>query len=127
MNDQTLIDIRPRMPAISAETLSEMKQKINGGATPLKHRGAMAEILAVAFLLSRGYEVFRNQSQHGIADLIAWKDGQQPKLIDVKAVSLSYNAGRDRSYVSARKLTPDQIRCGVSALWVFEDEVVWDG
>jgi len=52
-----------------------------------KHRGALAEIKAVAFLLERGYEVFRNVSAHGPADLVAYDpvDGRI-LLIDVKTI-----------------------------------------
>jgi hypothetical protein len=41
-----------------------------------KHRGAHSELTACAFLLSEGYEVYRNVSQHGYADLIAIKERQ---------------------------------------------------
>lgn len=52
---------------------------------PIKHKGAHAELRASAWLLSQGYEVFRNVSQHGPVDIIALN----PKtlafiLIDVK-------------------------------------------
>src|SRR5262249_15828766 len=40
-----------------------------------KHRGAQTELLACAFLLGEGYEVFRNISAHGTADIIACRGG----------------------------------------------------
>jgi len=49
-----------------------------------KHKGALAELQACAWLLKQGYEVFRNISQHGAADLIAWRPGELPILIDVR-------------------------------------------
>jgi Holliday junction resolvase-like predicted endonuclease len=51
-----------------------------------KHKGALAELQACAWLLRHGYEVFRNISQCGVADLIAWKPGEPPILIDVRKV-----------------------------------------
>lgn len=35
-----------------------------------KHRGALNEVKATAWLLEQGYEVFVNISQHGNADLV---------------------------------------------------------
>ena len=43
---------------------------------PRKHRGAMAELMACAWLLRNGFEVFRNVSSVGLIDVVAWKDGQ---------------------------------------------------
>jgi len=54
--------------------------------TPKKHKGARSEFLAIAWLLGEGYEVFRNVSQHGAADLVIIKDGTT-MLVDVKSVS----------------------------------------
>lgn len=54
-----------------------------------KHRGAHAEIMAVAWLLEQGYDVFRNVSQHGEVDLIATR-GDEIRLFDVKR---SYRGG----------------------------------
>lgn len=50
-----------------------------------KHKGAMSELKASAWLLSQGYEVFRNVSQHGPVDLIALDlETLETKFIDVK-------------------------------------------
>lgn len=49
----------------------------------IKHKGAASELIALIWLLNEGYEVFRNVSAHGIADMIAVKDGEMLK-IDVK-------------------------------------------
>jgi Holliday junction resolvase-like predicted endonuclease len=48
-----------------------------------KHRGAHSELVACAWLLERGYEVYRNISPHGLGDLVVVKDGQMLR-IDVK-------------------------------------------
>jgi len=39
-------------------------------SVPRKHRGAASEMTAAIWLLECGYEVHRNVSQHGVADLI---------------------------------------------------------
>jgi hypothetical protein len=76
---------------------------------PPKHRGAHAELIACAHLLREGYEVFRNISACGIADLVAWKDG---KLwpVDVKSGS------------AGARLTQEQVQAGVVPLYVDKDD-----
>lgn len=50
-----------------------------------KHQGAASELAACQFLLDKGYEVFRNVSAHGPADLVAWNPTTHHiLLIDVK-------------------------------------------
>ena len=48
-----------------------------------KHKGARSELLACAWLLAQGYDVFRNVSQHGRVDIVAIKSGVVTYL-DVK-------------------------------------------
>lgn len=76
-----------------------------------KHRGAFSELIACTWLLERGYEVFRNISQHGIADLVVFRDGKILK-IDVKT------ATREGSRPS---LNAAQAKENVAALYVFPD------
>lgn len=50
----------------------------------LKHRGALSELQATAWLIEMGYEVFRNVSQHGIVDLVALDpETKETTFIDV--------------------------------------------
>ncbi|HEY5411108.1 MAG TPA: hypothetical protein VIJ94_10325 [Caulobacteraceae bacterium] len=71
-------------------------------AIPVKHKGAVSELLATAWLLDRGYEVFRNVSQHGPADLVGWRPGEPPELFDVKTVTMVRSpTGRIYANVSA--------------------------
>jgi Holliday junction resolvase len=72
-----------------------------------KHRGARTELAACIYLLGEGYEVFRNISASGSADLIAWK-GDEVLRIDVKS-------GK------SAKLTPKQEKEGVVILHVDEN------
>jgi Holliday junction resolvase-like predicted endonuclease len=52
-----------------------------------KHVGARSELLACAWLLAEGYEVFRNVSSHGHVDIIALKDGKT-FYFDVKTLKV---------------------------------------
>ena len=60
--------------------------------TPIKHRGAQAELTACAWLLSQGYEVFRNVSQHGVVDLVAiHPENGETILVDVRTINSYIN------------------------------------
>ena len=48
-------------------------------------KGAKLELEACAWFLAKGYEVFRNVSPVGKADIVVWKKGDDPILIDVKS------------------------------------------
>lgn len=57
-----------------------------------KHKGARSELRAAAWLLTRGYEVFRNVSQHGPVDLVALDLKADVMMkIDVKTLPPSEN------------------------------------
>jgi hypothetical protein len=78
--------------------------------TKRKHRGARAELIACAWLLSNGYEVFRNISPHGECDIIG-KKGVRIELFDVKSREVS----------SLARLKEEQIAAGVKLLFVSPD------
>jgi hypothetical protein len=75
-----------------------------------KHQGARSELLACAWLLAEGYEVFRNISQHGHADIIALKDGKA-FYFDVKTSRMGRNN-------PARRLSSKQVAEGILPLVV---------
>lgn len=50
-------------------------------------KGAISELEACTYFLKQGYEVFRNVSPVGKVDIIIWKVGEDPILIDVKTSS----------------------------------------
>jgi hypothetical protein len=51
-------------------------------------KGAVGELIACAWLVGLGYEVFRNVSYHGPADIVAWLPSTgETHLIDVKTVA----------------------------------------
>jgi hypothetical protein len=52
-------------------------------------KGAKYELLACAWLLEQGYEVFRNVALVGKGDLVIWKKGMIPVLVDVKSGGIS--------------------------------------
>ena len=98
---------------------------------PRKHRGAHAEHLATAWLLSRGFDVFRNVSQHGLADLIAidFATGER-LLIDVKSSNVGFYrvaSGEQVAFETVMdRLTPEQRAAGVRCLAVMRDgSCVW--
>jgi hypothetical protein len=72
-----------------------------------KHRGSWAELTACTYLLSEGYEVFRNVSVCGPIDLLACKDGEILRI--------------DVSSSSFKQLSPEQVQMGVVILRVYED------
>ncbi len=80
-----------------------------------KHLGARLELVACAWLLEHGYEVFRNVSPHGLVDIVATKAGKIT-MIDVK------------STVAGSKLVPgvskEQFMAGVQILEVKEFDCV---
>lgn len=73
-----------------------------------KHKGSRAELLACAWLLDQGYEVFRNVSDSSIVDLVAFKDAEFFPF-DVKSVKTT-------------KLSSKQIAVGVKPLYVSNRE-----
>lgn len=50
-----------------------------------KHRGARNELLGICWLMSLGYEVFRNVSPHGAVDVIA-TNNNETLYLDIKKV-----------------------------------------
>jgi len=79
----------------------------------LKHLGARSELIAATWLLDRGYEVFRNVSQHGAADLVAW-NGTDTLFVDVKTVRPNR-----RGYI--RKTLPSPKSVEIRFLFVLPD------
>ncbi len=90
-----------------------------------KHRGPYSELLASAWLLEKGFEVFRNASDRGPVDLIALKDGAVT-FIDVKTAQITIDKF-DVLRVHAPRLSKEQEKLGVRALLVTPDGVCdWD-
>lgn len=73
---------------------------------PDKHRSGQTELIACAFLLGEGYEVFRNVSACGPIDLIACK-GMETRRIEVGGLQADASSGerRDRCLVCGRERT----------------------
>lgn len=101
-------------------------KKNDDGEMDKKHRGSWAEVVAVAWLLSYGYDVFRNESQHGLADIVAvdFETGETI-LIDVKFASrnqwrLADGTIKTGGY-TASSLSQEQKDAGVVLLYVFQD------
>lgn len=78
----------------------------------LKHRAAVSELEAVAWLLRQGYEVFRNVSAHGPIDVIAIRADERLYL-DIRTAS--------KIGVANRRLTEEQAGLGVKFLVYLPD------
>ncbi len=76
------------------------------------HRGPWAETVATAYLISEGYQVFRNVEPVGQIDLVAVKNGQA-FFFDVKFAPVLDGAPGTRT-----KLTDAQGDMGVNAIYV---------
>lgn len=87
-----------------------------------KFKGAHNELIACAWLLKNGYEVFRNVSPHGLIDILAIKEGSLTK-IDVKSSYVEENTGKIRMQYASN----EQAEIGVRVLGVIAgtDEVMW--
>lgn len=89
-----------------------------------KHIGSYSELIAAAWLLERGYEVFRNVSMCGPIDIVAIK-GRETLLIDVKTVRPTMLISRQKlgqaRLASKPQLKPPQREKGVIALYVGPD------
>jgi hypothetical protein len=76
------------------------------------YKGAHSELIACAWLLEQGYDVFRNISPYGMMDIIAIK-GDEVLKIDVKSRSIG---SRKKGH-----LTTQQRAAGVVPLYVYPD------
>jgi len=83
-------------------------------------KGAASELIACAWLLERGYQVFRNVCVTGIIDVVGIKDGKT-FFFDVKTRSTRPLPG-DPGGLSAA-----QIRSGVLPLFVIGSECYIEG
>lgn len=88
------------------------------GALTTGVKGSINELRACVYLLNLGYEVFRNVSPSGKGDLIAWKHGKAPIIIDVKAITVSTyirKDGKERQFTAMNKSKyPGVITMGVT-------------
>jgi hypothetical protein len=90
-----------------------------------KHRGAYSEIIACAWLLESGYEVFRNMSSHGPIDIVAMK-GRETLYIDVKTLTMEMMTKKGRvgeGNGRGGQLRPEQKAAGVIPLYVSPDGI----
>lgn len=85
----------------------------------VKHKGSKVELLACAHLLDQDYEVFKNVSNHGIADLVVWKPETNDVIFyDVKSISPQFRANGEKRYspTAFPKATEEQRKFGVKIL-----------
>ena len=88
-----------------------------------KHRGAESEMVACAWLLANGYEVFRNVSQHGDVDIVGWKDGSfhnfDVKTLGERHILTALSAAQMARGVKIVAVNPDDNSCRLMepAVW----------
>lgn len=68
-----------------------------------KHVGVWSEMIACAWLISDGFDVFKNVSFYGMTDIVAHKENKFTK-IDVKTVSVAPRKD-GRAYATLFKLS----------------------
>ena len=102
-----------------------------------KHKGSHSELLACAWLLNCGYEVFRNVSSHGLTDVVAMKDGKfftfdvkscnqlvyENTFYDTKNKQSSAPYGQfakkqEKYFVVSPLLSDEQIAAGITAPFI---------
>lgn len=76
-----------------------------------KHKGAASELVAAAWLLTQGYEVFRNVSPHGLIDIVGIKEGMV-EYFDVRSANKQGEANR---------LSDEAVEKNVKMLAVYRD------
>ena len=73
--------------------------------------GAMAEMKATIYLIGLGYDVFKNTSPSGPADLVAWsRHSGEIMLIDVKTIRQRVMADGRVGYNPFPKVKHDLVR-----------------
>jgi Holliday junction resolvase-like predicted endonuclease len=92
------------------ELFQELKQDDNANI----RCGQISEHVACAWFLSQGYDVFKNISPHGDADIVVRRDGKTIP-VDVKT------AKPDGSLSAHRTKQAKQIAAGVEIVYVFRD------
>jgi len=85
-------------------------------------KGDQSELLACAWLLEQGYEVFRNVSSVGPIDIIAVNE-DETILIDVKTCSLMKDWGEIT--IGATSMSKASKALGVKRLLVYKGHVSW--
>jgi hypothetical protein len=89
----------------------------------IKHQtriGAVSELLASAFLLKQGYEVFRNVAPDGCADIVAFNK-ERLRKIDVKTTRLN-NEGKIQLIPKAQDVGKQN---GVEILYVLSEKEIY--
>lgn len=90
-----------------------------------KHRGTISELIGCKYLLEIGYEVFRNVSQHGLADVAAISPSGELVIFDIKTASvptwINSKGKTMKGNPIIKSLSSEQEALGIKALYVLED------
>ncbi len=80
-------------------------------------KGAIAEHIAVAWLLANEYHVFKCVSYNSPIDIVAWKNSSSSLLIDVKTATRNTWKGKISKW-HGKVATPEQVAAGIRILYV---------
>ena len=88
-----------------------------------KRKGDISEIQVCFHLMKRGYEVFRNLSCVGFADVVAINNKTKEKLfLDIKTPT-SYTTKNGITKMRVNKLSNKQIELGVKVACVYKGKL----
>ena len=90
------------------------------------HRqGALAEAVAIAWLIENGWRVYRCVSGPGPADLVVGDDDGGLRMVDVKR--RGFRPGATKTLVARANVSQRQRELGVQFLYVLHDgSVCWE-
>jgi hypothetical protein len=101
---------------IQGDFVSWAKLKNNNLRDSSHIKGDIAEYLAVCYFSEKGNLVFKNTSQHGLADLCVLDESGKLTLYDIKATSYKQNPSKNYSIIS-KPPTEEQKKCNVKILY----------
>jgi len=85
----------------SLSRTSIREKSIASGGLKLGKVGDISELEVSTYYMREGWEVFRNVSSNGPADIVIWKPNTgEVKFIDVKSCGEEINESRFKTYIS---------------------------
>lgn len=96
------------------------------GVLPTSIKGSIKELKVCAYFLELGYEVFRNVSATGKGDIVIWKRGSTPIVIDVKSVNYCSYRRKDGAISLNRQMMKSKCRGVITVGITDEDKIICD-
>jgi hypothetical protein len=118
---RSTLTLNPYETPIAGRQVDPINGRVQHAVKRRKLRGGYSEIVATAWLLENGFEVFRNAVDKGLIDIIAIGGGHTI-LIDVKTANLAPATG-GRWTVSGGTLSKEQVGKGIVPLYVTDEGI----